>query len=70
LISPISTINLTPGNELAPVDFWGDPHRGATTGGLLGSVLAPAKILVGCSTVGSRRMKGEVMMRTLLFAGV
>ena len=36
-----------------------------TAGGALGSMLAPAKILVGCSTVGLRDGQGEVLRRTL-----
>ncbi len=36
-----------------------------TTGGALGSMLAPAKIIVGCSTVGLKGRDGEVLRRTL-----
>jgi lactate permease len=36
-----------------------------TTGGALGSMLAPAKIIVGCSTVGLNGRDGEVLRRTL-----
>ena len=36
-----------------------------TTGGALGSMLAPAKIIVGCSTVGMKGRDGEVLRRTL-----
>ncbi len=36
-----------------------------TTGGSLGSMIAPAKILVGCSTVGLVRREGEVLRLTL-----
>ncbi|MBL6958153.1 MAG: L-lactate permease [Rhodospirillales bacterium] len=36
-----------------------------TTGGSLGSMLAPAKILVGCSTVGLAGKEGEVLSTTL-----
>jgi lactate permease len=38
-----------------------------TTGGALGSMLAPAKIIVGCSTVGMKGRDGEVLRRTLPF---
>jgi len=37
-----------------------------TTGGSLGSMLAPAKIIVGCSTAGLAGREGEVLKRTLL----
>jgi lactate permease len=36
-----------------------------TTGGSLGSMIAPAKMIVGCSTVGLDRNDGEVLHRTL-----
>ncbi len=36
-----------------------------TTGGSLGSMIAPAKILVGCSTVGLARREGEALRLTL-----
>jgi lactate permease len=36
-----------------------------TAGGALGSMLAPAKITVGCSTVGLKGHEGEVLRRTL-----
>lgn len=36
-----------------------------TTGGALGSMIAPAKILVGCSTVGLKGEDGAVLRRTL-----
>ncbi len=36
-----------------------------TAGGALGSMLAPAKILVGCSTVGLKEGQGDVLRRTL-----
>jgi lactate permease len=35
-----------------------------TTGGALGSMLAPAKIIVGCSTAGLAGREGEVMRKT------
>lgn len=44
-----------------------------TTGGSLGSIIAPAKLLVGCSTVGLKRRDGEVLRITLpygLFIGL
>lgn len=37
-----------------------------TTGGALGSMLAPAKVIVGCSTAGLAGREGEVLKRTLL----
>jgi lactate permease len=37
-----------------------------TTGGSLGSMLAPAKIIVGCSTAGLAGQEGEVLKKTLL----
>ena len=36
-----------------------------TTGGALGSMLAPAKIIVGCSTAGLAGSEGEVLRKTL-----
>ena len=39
---------------------------GQTAGGSLGSVLAPAKIIVGCSTVGLAGQEGPVIRRMLL----
>jgi lactate permease len=36
-----------------------------TAGGSLGSLLAPAKLVVGCSTVGLTGRDGEVLRRTL-----
>ena len=36
-----------------------------TTGGALGSMIAPAKIIVGCSTVGLRGQDGDVLRITL-----
>ncbi len=38
-----------------------------TAGGALGSMIAPAKIIVGCSTVGIRGRDGEVLKKTLPF---
>jgi lactate permease len=37
-----------------------------TTGGSLGSMLAPAKIIVGCSTAGLAGQEGEVLKKTLV----
>jgi lactate permease len=37
-----------------------------TTGGSLGSMLAPAKVIVGCSTAGLAGQEGEVLKKTLL----
>jgi lactate permease len=36
-----------------------------TSGGSLGSLLAPAKIIVGCSTVGLKGRDGDVLRRTM-----
>lgn len=36
-----------------------------TTGGALGSMLAPAKVIVGCSTAGLGGREGEVLKKTL-----
>jgi lactate permease len=36
-----------------------------TTGGSLGSMIAPAKLIVGCSTAGLSGQEGSVMKRTL-----
>jgi lactate permease len=45
-----------------------------TTGGSLGSMLAPAKVIVGCSTAGLAGQEGQVLKRTLgpglLIAGI
>lgn len=38
-----------------------------TAGASLGSVFAPAKIIVGCSTVGLSSREGEVMGQTLIY---
>ena len=38
-----------------------------TTGGSIGSMLAPAKILVGCSTVGLSGKEGPVLARTITY---
>jgi lactate permease len=38
-----------------------------TTGGALGSMIAPAKILVGCSTVGLAGKEGPVLKKTLRY---
>ena len=40
-----------------------------TAGASLGSVLAPSKVIVGCSTVGLAGKEGEVM-RKMLFYGI
>lgn len=39
-----------------------------TTGGSLGSMIAPAKIIVGCTTADLRGREGEVIKRTLPYA--
>jgi lactate permease len=38
-----------------------------TTGGALGSMLAPAKLIVGCSTTGLKGRDGEVLRHTLVY---
>ncbi len=38
-----------------------------TTGGSLGSMLAPAKIIVGCSTAGLAGEEGQVLRRTIVY---
>jgi lactate permease len=38
-----------------------------TTGGSLGSMLAPAKIIVGCSTAGLAGEEGQVLRRTITY---
>ena len=38
-----------------------------TAGGSLGSMLAPAKVIVGCSTAGLAGREGEVLKRTLVY---
>jgi lactate permease len=38
-----------------------------TAGGSLGSMIAPAKLIVGCSTVGLDKHDGEVLRHTLLY---
>jgi len=38
-----------------------------TAGGALGSMIAPAKLIVGCSTVGLKGREGDVLRRTLLY---
>ncbi|MBI2201859.1 MAG: L-lactate permease, partial [Armatimonadetes bacterium] len=38
-----------------------------TTGGALGSMIAPAKVLVGCATAGLKGNEGEVMRLTLRY---
>ena len=41
-----------------------------TTGGSLGSVLAPAKVIVGCSTVGLAGQEGSVMRKLLGYGAI
>ncbi len=41
-----------------------------TAGGALGSVLAPAKVIVGCSTVGLAGEEGAVMRKLLAYGAV
>ncbi len=41
-----------------------------SAGGALGSVLAPAKVIVGCSTVGLAGQEGSVMRKLLGYGAV
>jgi len=41
-----------------------------TTGGSLGSMLAPAKIIVGCSTAGLSGEEGQVLRRTIVYGSI
>ena len=41
-----------------------------TAGGSLGSMLAPAKIIVGCSTAGLAGREGEVLRRTIVYGAL
>jgi len=38
-----------------------------TTGGSIGGMLAPARIIVGCSTAGLAGKEGQVLSRTIAF---
>ena len=38
-----------------------------TAGGALGSVMAPAKVIIGCSTVGLTGKEGKVIGKLILF---
>jgi lactate permease len=50
--------------ELVGVSIW-IVLAAQTTGGALGSMLAPAKVIVGCSTAGLAGQEGQVMRKTL-----
>jgi lactate permease len=41
-----------------------------TAGGSLGSVLAPAKVIVGCTTVGLTGQEGGVIQKMLIYGAV
>jgi lactate permease len=41
-----------------------------TSGGALGSVIAPTKIVVGASTGGMAGREGEIMRKMLVYTGV
>jgi lactate permease len=41
-----------------------------TTGGSLGSMLAPAKIIVGCSTAGLAGREGLVLRKTIIYGSI
>jgi lactate permease len=36
-----------------------------TTGGAMGSIMAPAKVILGCTTVGLNGKEGQVISRLL-----
>ena len=38
-----------------------------TTGGSIGSIIAPAKNIVGCSTVGLSNQEGVVLAKSLVY---
>jgi len=38
-----------------------------TAGGSIGSIMSPAKVIVGCSTVGLSGKEGSVMRKTMLY---
>jgi len=41
-----------------------------TTGGALGSIMAPAKVILGCSTVGLSGKEGKVIGKLILYSGI
>jgi lactate permease len=41
-----------------------------TTGGALGSIMAPAKVILGCSTVGLSGKEGKVISKLTLYSGI
>jgi lactate permease len=41
-----------------------------TTGGAIGGMLAPARIIVGCSTAGLSGKEGQVLRKTILFGAL
>ena len=41
-----------------------------TTGGALGSVMAPAKVILGCSTAGLSGKEGKVIGKLTLYSGI
>lgn len=41
-----------------------------TTGGSLGSIMAPAKVILGCSTVGLDGKEGKVIGKLILYSGI
>jgi lactate permease len=41
-----------------------------TTGGSIGSIAAPAKVIIGCSTVGLSGQEGKVIGRVILYASI
>ncbi len=52
--------------ELAGISVW-IILAAQTAGGSLGSMIAPAKVIVGCSTAGLAGQEGKVMRITLLY---
>ncbi len=41
-----------------------------TAGGALGSIMAPAKVILGCSTVGLSGKEGKVIGKLVLYTSV
>ena len=41
-----------------------------TTGGALGSIMAPAKVILGCSTVGLSGKEGKVIGKLILYSSI
>jgi lactate permease len=41
-----------------------------TAGGALGSIISPAKVIVGCSTVGLNGKEGQVLGKLLFYGSI